>query len=99
MNFRRLRCSVYMISHSLGAMPRATTEALSEFTSLWVQKIDVAWEDWLRQAQLAAGRIGRIIGAAPGTVQMATNVSQVQATIAKAVSILPSRATASSTPT
>jgi kynureninase len=80
--FPALAQSVYMISHSLGAMPRATTEALSEFTSLWVQKSIVAWEDWLRQAQLAASRIGHIIGAAPGTVQMATNVSQVQATIA-----------------
>lgn len=80
--FPALENSVYMISHSLGAMPQATTAALSEFTSLWVNKSIVAWEDWLREAQQAANRIGRVIGAAPGTIQMATNVSQVQATIA-----------------
>lgn len=80
--FPALAQSVYMISHSLGAMPQATTAAFQEFTSLWVNKSIVAWEDWLREAQAAASRIGRIIGAAPGTVQMATNVSQVQATIA-----------------
>lgn len=80
--FPALSQSVYMISHSLGAMPQATTAALQEFASLWVNKSIVAWEDWLREAQLAASRIERVLGAAPGTVQMATNVSQVQATIA-----------------
>lgn len=83
--FPALAESVYLISHSLGAMPQATTEALAEFASLWVKKSIVAWEDWLRESQLAAGRIARILGAAPGTVQMATNVSQVQATIASSL--------------
>lgn len=80
--FPALAQSVYMISHSLGAMPQATTAALQEFASLWVNKSIVAWEDWLRESQLAASRIERVLQAAPGTVQMATNVSQVQATIA-----------------
>ena len=80
--FPALAQSVYMISHSLGAMPQATQAALSEFTSLWVNKSIVAWEDWLRESQQAANRIERILGAAAGTVQMATNVSQVQSTIA-----------------
>ena len=38
-----------------------------------------------RSAQISApvaGRIERVLGAAPGTVQMATNVSQLQATVA-----------------
>ena len=44
--FPALAESVYLISHSLGAMPQATTEALAEFASLWVKKSIVAWEDW-----------------------------------------------------
>ena len=80
--FPALAQSVYMISHSLGAMPAATMGALQEFAALWVNKAIVAWEDWLVEARRAAGRIERVIGAAAGTVQMATNVSQIQATVA-----------------
>lgn len=80
--FPALENSVYMISHSLGAMPGATRDALGEFADLWVRKAIVAWEDWLAEAQAAGNRIGRIIGAAPGTIQMATNVSEVQARVA-----------------
>ena len=63
--FPALAQSVYMISHSLGAMPQATTAALQEFASLWVNKSIVAWEDWLRESQLAASRIERVLHAAP----------------------------------
>lgn len=80
--FPALENSVYMISHSLGAMPRGTRAALQQFADLWVEKSIVAWDDWLTEARLAAARIERILGAHAGTVQMATNVSQVQATIA-----------------
>ena len=80
--FPALAHSVYMISHSLGAMPKDTLTALQEFAGLWVEKSIVAWEDWLTEAKLAAARIERVIGAKGGTVQMATNVSQIQATVA-----------------
>ena len=80
--FPALSQSVYMISHSLGAMPADTATALQEFAALWVNKSIVAWEDWLAESKRAAGRIERVLGAAPGTVQMATNVSQLQATVA-----------------
>ena len=80
--FPALAQSVYMISHSLGAMPGDTAAALQEFASLWVNKSIVAWEDWLAESKRAAARIERVLGAAPGTVQMATNVSQLQAVVA-----------------
>jgi kynureninase len=80
--FPALASSVYMISHSLGAMPRAAQVALNEYAQLWVEKSITAWEDWIKESKLAAARIEKILGAAAGTVQMATNVSQVQATLA-----------------
>ncbi len=80
--FPALEHSVYMISHSLGAMPRGAATALDEFGELWVRKAILAWEDWMDAAHKAAARIEQILGAAPGTVQMATNVSEVQARVA-----------------
>ena len=80
--FPALASSVYMISHSLGAMPRAAQVALNEYAQLWVEKSITAWEDWIKESKLAAARIEKILRAAAGTVQMATNVSQVQATLA-----------------
>lgn len=80
--FPALASSVYMISHSLGAMPRAAQVALNEYAQLWVEKSITAWEDWIKESKQAAARIEKILGAASGTVQMATNVSQVQATLA-----------------
>lgn len=89
--FPALENSVYMISHSLGAMPRETPLALAEFAALWEKKSIVAWDDWLAEAQRAAARIERIIGAASGTVQMATNVSEVEARVASCLDFHPSR--------
>ena len=80
--FPALAKSVYMVSHSLGAMPRATVAAMAEFTSLWVDKGIVAWEDWLPEVSRAGDRIGRLLNAPAGSVIMATNVSQVQAIVA-----------------
>jgi kynureninase len=89
--FPALENSVYMISHSLGAMPRGTPQALAEFTELWVRKSIVAWEDWLAEARRAAARIEKIIGAVPGSVQMATNVSEVQSRVASCLEYTPQR--------
>lgn len=83
--FPTLQDSVYMISNSLGAMPRGTRQALAEFADLWIAKSITAWEDWIVEGQRAAARIERILGAAAGTVQMATNVSEVQARIASSL--------------
>ncbi|MSP61771.1 MAG: aminotransferase class V-fold PLP-dependent enzyme [Myxococcales bacterium] len=80
--FPSLKDTVYMVSHSLGAMPRKTREHMAEFTDLWVEKGIVAWEQWLPEVDLAAARIGKILGAPAGTVIMNTNVSTIQAVIA-----------------
>ena len=80
--FPSLERTVYMVSHSLGAMPRRTREHLAEFADLWVERGINAWEQWLPEVERAAARIGRLIGAPDGTVMMTTNVSTAQAVIA-----------------
>ncbi len=89
--FPALEKSVYMVSHSLGAMPRRTYEYLREYADLWVNKGINAWGDWLPEVDRAAQRIGRIIGAPDGTMVMATNVSQIQALIASCLEYTPAR--------
>src|SRR5207248_2414530 len=80
--FPALEKSVYMVSHSLGAMPRKAYEYLRAFADLWVNQGINAWHEWLPEVDRAAERIGRIIGAPDGTMVMATNVSQIQALVA-----------------
>src|SRR5262249_33299299 len=80
--FPALEKSVYMISHSLGAMPRAASEHLAEFGRLWVERSITAWEEGLPEVDRAATRVGRIIGAPAGSVIMLPNVSHAQAVVA-----------------
>jgi kynureninase len=89
--FPALERSVYMVSHSLGAMPRRAYEHLRAFADLWVNKGINAWDDWLPEVDRAAERIGRIIGAPNGTIAMATNVSQIQALVASCLEYTPAR--------
>jgi kynureninase len=80
--FPALERSVYMVSHSLGAMPKRAYDHLRAYADLWVNKGINAWEDWLPEVDRAAERVGRIINAPRGSMVMATNVSQIQALVA-----------------
>jgi kynureninase len=89
--FPALERSVYMVSHSLGAMPRRAYDHLKQYADLWVNKGINAWEDWLPEVDRAAERIGGVIGAPKGTMTMATNVSQIQALVASCLDYTPAR--------
>jgi kynureninase len=80
--FPSLANSVYMVSHSLGAMPRRARRYFMDFMDLWERDGIVAWETWLPEVDRAAERIGRILGAPRGTMVMNTNVSTIQGVIA-----------------
>jgi kynureninase len=80
--FPTLENAVHFISHSLGAMPRAAIDHMREFAELWVQKSITAWESWLPEVDRAGERIGKLMGAPPGSVVMNTNVSSIQALLA-----------------
>jgi kynureninase len=71
--------TTYMISHSLGAMPRRTLDALQEFGETWAARGIRAWEEgWWDLPVTVGSLIGSIIGAAPGEVVMHQNVSICQ---------------------
>ena len=89
--FPALEKSVYMISHSLGAMPRAAAEHLAEFGQLWVERSITAWEEWLPEVDRAAARVGKIIGAPAGSIIMLPNVSHAQAVVASCLEYTPAR--------
>lgn len=89
--FPSLERSVHLISHSLGAMPRAAADHLREFAELWVERSITAWEAWLPEVDRAAARIARLLGAPDKTVIMNQNVSTIQAVLASCFEYTPER--------
>src|SRR5688572_14516847 len=80
--FPSLERCVHLISHSLGAMPRGAAQALAEYAELWAERSITCWEEYLPAVEAAGARIGRLLGAPPGTVTMNQNVSTIQAVLA-----------------
>jgi kynureninase len=80
--FPILQNTVYMISHSLGAMPRQTYENLQEYAEIWATRGVRAWaEGWWDMPVTLGNEVARIIGAESGTVVMQQNVSICQSLI------------------
>ena len=81
-DFPILERTVYMISHSLGAMPRGVYDRLREYADIWATRGIRAWsEGWWEMPVTAGDKVARIIGAASGTVAMHQNVSICQSLI------------------
>ena len=77
--FPILANTTYMISHSLGAMPRRAVESLQQFTDTWASRGIRAWEEgWWAMPVTVGDLIGSIIGAGKGEVVMHQNVSICQ---------------------
>lgn len=80
--FPILANTTYMISHSLGAMPRGTRDRLNEFADTWATRGIRAWEEgWWDLPVTVGNLIASIIGANPGEVVMHQNVSVCQSVI------------------
>src|ERR1041384_6269841 len=80
--FPILEQTTYLISHSLGAMPRRTFERLEDYAETWATRGVRAWaEGWWEMPLSVGDEVGRIIGAEPGTVAMHQNVSVCQSVI------------------
>lgn len=89
--FPILADSTYLVSHSMGAAPRAAKDALAQYIDEWTIDGPEAWNRWLpRIAEIADG-IGAIIGAPPGSVFLGPNVSVLQAALATAVKFTKDR--------
>jgi kynureninase len=90
--FPILEKTVYLISHSLGAMPRATYDRLHEYADIWATRGVRAWaEGWWDMPVTVGNEIARIIGADPGTVVMHQNVSVCQSLVLSCLEPTPQR--------
>jgi len=84
--------TVYLISHSLGAMPRETYSRMQEYAETWATRGVRAWaEGWWEMPVTVGNEVARIIGADPGSVVMHQNVSICQALILSCFEPTPER--------
>jgi len=80
--FPILERTVYLINHSLGAMPQSVYDRLREYADVWATRGIRAWaEGWWEMPVTTGDKIARIIGADPGSVAMHQNVSVCQSII------------------
>ena len=74
--FPILERTVYMISNSLGAMPRGAADSLAEYARTWATRGVRAWEErWWEMGREVGDKVGAIIGAPPSSVSMHENVT------------------------
>ena len=74
--FPILARSVYLISNSLGAMPRQTARNLADYAETWATRGVRGWEErWWEMPAEVGNKIARVIGAPAGTVSMHENVT------------------------
>ncbi len=84
--------TVYLISHSLGAMPKATYERLHDYADAWATRGIRAWaEGWWEMPVSVGNEVAQIIGADPGTVVMHQNVSVCQSLVLSCLEPTPQR--------
>ncbi len=75
--------TTYMISNSLGAMPRAVYDSMQEYADTWARRGVRAWEEkWWMMSAAVGDEIGAIMNAPAGTVSLHQNVTQCQAAVA-----------------
>ena len=80
--FPILENTIYMISNSLGAMPKAVYDKLREYGDIWVTRGVRAWEEAWWKAPLEVGNlVGKIIGAEPDEVTIQTNITMCESII------------------
>jgi kynureninase len=81
--FPILEHTTYMISNSLGAMPRAVYDAAHSYCDLWATRGVRAWEEnWWMLARQVGDEIGAIMNAPAGSVSVHQNVTICQAVVA-----------------
>jgi kynureninase len=76
----------YLVSNSLGAMPRAVPERLAEYADAWNRRGVRAWADgWWAMPLTVGDEIAPLLGAGPGEVAMFPNVTLAQAAVLSAI--------------
>jgi kynureninase len=73
----------YLVSHSLGAMPKRTAANLQEFADAWNRRGVRAWhEGWWEMGRATGDLLAPILGVEPGTISMHQNVTVAMGIIA-----------------
>ena len=86
--FPILERSTYLVSNSLGAMPRTVADRLAEYVDDWAQLGVRAWSKkggWWEMPVKVGDEIAPLIGAADGEVVMTPNVTMAQASVLSAL--------------
>lgn len=74
--------TTYMISNSLGAMPRGVYDGMRAYADSWSERGVRAWEEAWWQMPVGVGdQIAPLIGAGPGEISLHQNVTLTQAVI------------------
>ena len=81
--FPILDTCTYLVSHSLGAMPRRTASYLQQFADEWSSRGVRAWhEGWWEIGRTTGDLLAPILGVQTGTISMHQNVTVAMAIIA-----------------
>jgi kynureninase len=73
----------YLVSHSLGAMPKRAAVYLQEFADTWSRRGVRAWhEGWWDLGRETGDLLAPVLGVSTGTVSMHQNVTVAQAIVA-----------------
>lgn len=84
--FPILETCTYLVSHSLGALPVRGRRALERYADEWNERGVRAWrEGWWDLSLTCGDRIGRFLGAVPGTTSMQPNVTLATAVFLSAL--------------
>lgn len=90
--FPILERSTYLVSNSLGAMPRTVPDRLAEYVDIWAEEGVLAWGSaWFSMPGKVGDEIAPLIGAGPGEVVMTPNVTLGQATVLTSLRYTPER--------
>ena len=77
----------YLVSHSLGAMPRKTAVYLQQFADQWNRRGVRAWhEGWWDVGRETGNLLAPILGAARDTISMHQNATVAQSIVASCFS-------------
>ena len=92
--FPILERTTYLVSNSLGAMPRTVPERLAEYAQTWAEHGVRAWaKGWWEMPVTVGNEIAPLLGAEPGDVVMMPSVSIAQAAVVSALDYTPPRDT------
>ncbi len=90
--FPILERTTYLVSNSLGAMPRTVAERLAQYVDDWGELGVRAWtRGWWEMPLRVGDEIAPLIGAKAGEVVMQPNVTMAQATVLSSLDYPPRR--------